>query len=206
MATRTKRQHEVLEYISSFIERHGYEPSYFQIARHFRFSSKTAVAKHVAALETQGLLTRRNADGKFSLSIKTEQSLTDAVCRVPLFKKLSEEMDETGNEPLFVPRFLLGGIQPEKIFAFRVLNDSMIDEHICEGDFALLERRYTAEDGECVLALIENRHPTLERFYDYTTEVELRPSNTHLSTLRLPVEFVTICGVFRGLLRSSTLT
>ncbi|MDQ4120922.1 MAG: transcriptional repressor LexA [Acidobacteriota bacterium] len=201
MSARTKRQQEILDYITKFIERHGYKPSYQQIARHFRIKSKSAVSKHLSALERQGLVSRRNENGSFTLTIEPEKDLTKSVCRVPLLEKLNE--DEYDAETLFIPRFLLGSALPEKIYAFRVPNNSMIEEHICAGDIALFERRAFARDGECVVALIEDKHPTLERFYDLGAEVELRPANSALSPLRLPLEYVRICGVLRGLLRSS---
>lgn len=201
MSARTERQQAILDYISNFIARHGYKPSYQQIARHFRIKSKSAIAKHVGSLERQGLVSRNRVNGSFRLSIEPEKDLTESVCRVPLLEKLTD--DEYDAETLFVPRFLLGDVLPEKIYAFRVPNDSMIEEHICPGDIALIERKAFARDGECVVALIENKHPTLERFYDLGAEVELRPANAAFSTLRLPLEFVRICGVLRGLLRSS---
>ena len=70
MQPRTQRQKEILDYIQRFIERHGYEPSYAQIARHFGVSSKATIAKHIAALESRGLLSRRSEE---------LEALTDAV-------------------------------------------------------------------------------------------------------------------------------
>ena len=78
MLPRTQRQKEILEYISSFIERHGYEPSYAQIARHFNVKSKATIAKHIAALEKRGLLSRHHSDGAFGMCTM-EQSLHELV-------------------------------------------------------------------------------------------------------------------------------
>lgn len=205
MIARTRRQREVFDYIAVFIERHGYEPSYQQIARHFRVSSKNAIAKHIAALEEQGLLSRRAANGKFSLSLQPESRLTDAVCEIPLVEKLSDEfLEEFDARRIFVPRFMFGDAAPEKIFAFRVPSDSMIGEHICRDDLALVERSVFAHDGDCVLALLENKYPTFERFYNFGSEIELRPANPHLKAALLPAAAVTIRGILRGLLRSET--
>ena len=204
MIARTRRQREVFDYIANFIERHGYEPSYQQIARHFRVSSKNGIAKHIAALEEQGLLSRRTTNGKFSLSLQPESRLTDAVYEIPLIEKLSDEfLEELDAVRIFVPRFLFGEIAPEKMFAFRVPSDAMIDEHICQGDIALVERSVFAHDGDCVVALLENKYPTLERFYNFGQEIELRPANQRLSVALLPAATVTIRGIFRGLLRSN---
>jgi repressor LexA len=121
-----------------------------------------------------------------------------------MIEKLSDEfLEELEAVRIFVPRFLFGEIAPEKMFAFRVPSDAMIDEHICQGDIALIERSVFAHDGDCVLALLENKFPTLERFYNFGLEIELRPANSLLSPAMLPAEAVTIRGIFRGLLRSN---
>src|ERR1043165_8496018 len=83
MQPRTKRQREVLDYISSFIEERGYEPSYQQIARHFRIASKSAIAKHIAALEHQGLLSRQRENGSFGLQVRPKTSLAESVYEIP---------------------------------------------------------------------------------------------------------------------------
>ena len=69
---RTKRQREIFDYIKSFIENRGYEPSYQQIAKHFHIASKSAIAKHIAALEQQGLVIRSRENGSFSLQIASK--------------------------------------------------------------------------------------------------------------------------------------
>lgn len=205
MTARTRRQREVFDYITSFIDRHGYEPSYQQIARHFRVRSKSGIAKHVAALEQQGLIARRNNNGKFSLNPQPDRRMSEAVCEIPLVTNLVDDFFEFDAELIFVPRFLFGDVSADRIFAFRVPSESMVDEHICAGDIALIERSVFAHDGEIVVALIEHKHPTFERFYNHGDEIELRPANSRLNPVRLPAEFVTIRGTFRGLLRSATL-
>lgn len=197
--TRTRRQKEVLDYIASFAERHGYEPSYQQIARHLRIRSKSAIAKHIVALEQQGLLSRRQENGRFGLSVAESSNSTDAIAQVSLVEDLSLN---SGNKTLCLPRFLFGALDPANMFAFRVPADSMIDEHICAGDIALIERRTFARSGECVAALVENRHSTIERLHHYGVEVELRPANAKLTPMRLPAHYVAVCGIYRGLLRS----
>ena len=82
MLPRTQRQKEILDYITRFLERHGYEPSYAQVARHFGVKSRATIAKHVAALERRGLLTRKGEDGSFALTVKVDDS--DSLCEVKL--------------------------------------------------------------------------------------------------------------------------
>ena len=207
MQPRTQRQKEILDYIQRFIERHGYEPSYSQIARHFGVSSKATIAKHIAALESRGLLSRRSEDGIFNLAVKVEDVTSDAVCELPLLGQVAAgaPIDAIENaEPIIVPRFLLGRVRPERVYALRVTGDSMIDEHICDGDIALIENRTEARDGEIVVALIEGTRATLKRLFRFGAEVELRPANSQLAPVRLPAAKVQVQGIFRGLLRPTT--
>ena len=204
MQPRTQRQKEILDYIQRFIERHGYEPSYSQIARHFGVSSKATIAKHIAALESRGLLSRRSEDGTFNLEVKVEDMPSDAICELSLIGRVAagtpiEAIED--REPIIIPRFLLGRVRPERVYALRVSGDSMIDEHICDGDIALIENRTEARDGEIVVALIEGARATLKRLFRFGTEVELRPANSNLDPIRLPASQVQVQGIFRGLLR-----
>ncbi|HEX8138650.1 MAG TPA: transcriptional repressor LexA [Pyrinomonadaceae bacterium] len=206
MLPRTQRQKEILDYITRFIARHGYEPSYAQIARHFGVSSKATIAKHIAALERRGLLSRRREDGAFNLAVTIEDSPTDAICDVPLLGRIAAgaPIDAVEDaQPISVPRFLLGRVRPERVYALRVKGDSMIDEHICDGDIALIENRTEARDGEIVVALVEGTRATLKRLYRFGPEVELRPANSQLAPMRLRASQVTVQGIFRGLLRPS---
>jgi repressor LexA len=204
MLPRTQRQKEILEYIERFIERHGYEPSYAQIARHFGVSSKATIAKHIAALERRGLLSRHHEDGAFGLAVTVKETPADGICELPLLGKVAAgaPIEAVAHaEPILVPRFLLGRVRPEQVYALRVVGDSMIDEHICNGDIALIENRTVARDGEIVVALVDGQRATLKRLYRYGQEIELRPANSQLAPIRLHASQVSVQGIFRGLLR-----
>src|SRR6266480_2263664 len=202
MLPRTQRQKDILDYITRFSERNRYEPSYAQIARHFGVKSRATIAKHIAALERRGLLTRTHEDGSFALSVKVDDP--DALCQVKLLGRIAAgtPLDVVeSEETLSVPRFLLGRVRPERVYALRVKGDSMIDEHICDGDIALIENRTEARDGEIVVALIDRARATLKRLFRFGPEVELRPSNAQLEPIRVHASRVEIQGIFRGLLR-----
>jgi repressor LexA len=204
MQPRTQRQKEILDYITHFMERHGYEPSYAQVARHFGVSSKATIAKHIEALERRGLLMRRRENGAFGLSVPLEEASSISLCQVPLLGHVAAgaplETVETV-ETISVPRFLLGRVRPEHIYALKVSGDSMIDEHICDGDIAIIENRTEAHNGEIVVALVDGSRATLKRLYRCANEVELRPANSRLAPIRLPAAQVAVQGIFRGLLR-----
>ena len=207
MQPRTQRQKEIHEYLISFIERHGYEPSYAQIARHFGVKSKATIAKHIGALERRGLISRLHDHGSFGLDVKVADTPSDAVCEVHLLGEIAAgtPIDAIENrQTLTIPRFLLGRVRPERVYALRVSGDSMIDEHICDGDIALIENRTEARDGEIVVALIDGSRVTLKRLHRIGAEVELRPANSQLEPTRLAATRVHIQGIFRGLLRPTS--
>lgn len=204
MLPRTQRQKEILDYITRFLERHGYIPSYAQIARQFGVKSRATIAKHIAALERRGLLVREHEDGSFALNVKVEEKSSDSLCEVKLLGRIAagaplEVVDYEERIP--VPRFLLGRVKPDRVYALRVKGESMIDEHICDGDIALIENRTEARDGEIVVALVEGARATLKRLYRFGTEVELRPANAQHAPIRMHASKVAVQGIFRGLLR-----
>src|SRR6266478_7000098 len=208
MLPRTQRQKEVLDYITRFLAKHGHEPSYAQMARYFGVSSKATIAKHISALEKRGLIKRDHQPGRFTLAVKVEEVPADAVCEVALLGRIAAGVPIDAIEDIemiCVPRFLFGRVRPERIYALRVKGDSMIDEHICDGDIALIENRTDARDGEIVVALlIEENQATLKRLYRRGPNIELQPANSQLQPLTLPASQVRVQGIFRGLLRPST--
>lgn len=212
---RTQRQKEVFDYLVRFLERRGYIPSYTQIAKHIGVRSRATVAKHIKALERLGLITIHNQDGSFALVINEQETQPPPPPPAPEFEWVWEipmagviaagqplEVVPDG-DLIAVPRFLLGRVKPGNVYALKVQGDSMIDEHICDGDIALIEDRPEAHDGEIVVALVDETHATLKRLYRHGAEVELRPANSQLESIRVPAERVRVRGIFRALLRPS---
>jgi len=202
MQPRTKRQKQVFDFIKQYIESHGYEPSYQLIARHLKVASKAGVARHIAALEAQGLLERRRENGSFALDLQPINPILAAVCEIEWLEIPHNEafVEEWENQPLFVPRFVIGYQTPDRLRAFRVPNDAMWNEHIRDGDVALIEKRSYARDGDIVAALADKR-VVLKQFYREGSFTELRPANDGYLTIRLPANKIEILGTFRGLIR-----
>lgn len=205
---RTKRQREIFDYIKSFIENRGYEPSYQQIAKHFHIASKSAIAKHIAALEHQGLLFRSRENGSFSLQLASQRRSqtgidNDAVSliewlEIPAGEALEEDFDD---EPLYVPAVMLGSTLPNKLRAFRVRNDAMLGKNIRDGDIVLIEEKPFPRDATCVVAVIDNKQTVLKNYYRDGAFIELRPSNDDYEIIRMPADQIEIKGIYRGLLR-----
>jgi repressor LexA len=200
---RTQRQKEVFDYLVSFLERRGYIPTYAQIAKHIGVKSRATVAKHIKALVKLGLIEIK--EEPFGIIIN-QQAVppSDLFCEIPMagFIAAGQPIEVVRDgEMIPVPRFLLSRVRPEKVYAVRVQGDSMIDEHICDGDIALIEDRAEARDGEIVVALIDETYATLKRLYRHGPEVELRPANSQHESIRVPASNVRVQGIFRGLLR-----
>ncbi|MDH3492985.1 MAG: hypothetical protein OEM82_05505 [Acidobacteriota bacterium] len=202
MRPRTKRQREIYDYISEFVASHGHDPSYKQIAHHFGMNSKGGIAKHIAALEDQGLLARRRQNGHFSLELNPRNSVEEITCRIK-WLKLPETCDEVPPEfELIIPRAMTGIHSPKKLRGFVVPNNAMIDAQIREGDIALIERREFARDRDCVVAEIPDGEVILSGYRRAGAEVEFVPANKKYDRLRFAADKIRILGIYRGLLRA----
>jgi repressor LexA len=201
MQTRTRRQREVLEFISRYIDSHGFEPSYQLIARHLGISSKAAVAKHSKALEIQGLIKTRNESGQFCLELcrKLETDEPDDV--VYWLDHNGSNQDDSDQFPFPIPKILLGKVPADRIVAFRVPDSLMQGDNICEGDIALIERRAFPRDGEIVAATLHKSATIIRRFFRSGASVELRPSNGDDGSVVMNADKISVLGVYRGLMR-----
>lgn len=204
MPTRTKRQREILDYITEYIENRGHQPSYQQIAQHFRLSSKSGVAKHIKSLEEQGLLSRRGEGGKFDLQLKSgNQNADDAVAElhwanIPEMKKPENDFDY---QPLLVQKSFLDFRNPRDLRLFQITDEAMENEHIIYGDYAIIEKRSNFRDGDTVLAIVSNKKSVLRKFYRAGAFIELRPANDSYDIIRIAADKIDLRGIFRGLLR-----
>ena len=203
MQPRTKRQKEVLEFITRYIEKHGYEPSYQQIAWHLGVASKAGIAKHIKALENQGLVSRKRENGSFYLELRPVSTIAELVCEIEWLDVPKNEtfVEDWEKQALFVPKFLLRFQTPGRLAAFRVTNDAMLGEHIREGDVALIEKRSYARDGDIVVALTQNKRAVLKQFFRDGAKIELRPANPSYVSIFLSADKVIVLGVLRGILR-----
>ena len=194
----TKRQKEIYDYIRSYIEREGYAPSLEEIGDEFGLSSVATVHKHVHNLTEKGLLKKA---WNRSRSIEVVDAQEGTSVDVPLLGRVAAgqpiEAVETPDQ-VSVPADMVGS---KSCFALRVQGDSMIDDHITDGDLVLVESRKEPRNGETVVALIRNEDATLKRFRLDGPTVTLSPANPRLEPMRFAAEEVTVQGVVVGLLR-----
>ena len=142
MQTRTRRQREVLDFITHYIEGHGHAPSYQTVARYLGVASKTAVGKHIRALEEQGLLHRQRSGKSFRLLIGRAKRVDVPENSIEWLPPADGNGSGIGFEtaPFSVPDFVLGDRNAENIFAFRMPDDGMAEKNIREGDIVLAEQ------------------------------------------------------------------
>ncbi len=195
----TKRQKEILDFITEFIDQEGYSPSMEEIAEHFHFASLNAVFKHLEALELRGYLHR---DANRARSIELSRASGPLAKTVPLLGYIAAGRPieaVTVPETLAVPEELLPG--GGTYYILQVQGESMIEEHIEDGDYVIVESREQAGDGQTVVALIDGENVTLKKLYREGGQIRLQPANQTLSPIVLASDRVKVQGVVVGVMR-----
>lgn len=195
----TRRQKEVLDFISGFVQRNGYSPSFEEIARGLDLRSLATVHKHITNLQNKGLLARAHNRSR-SLDVLSPRGRDRGFERLPLAGRIAAgypiEMMETP-ESLSL-KDIIGN---RDVFALRVQGQSMRDEHILDGDYVLVERTTSARSGEIVVALVRGSETTLKRFYPEGSLVRLQPANSEMDPIFVPAAEVSVQGRVLCMLR-----
>ncbi len=203
----TRRQKEVLEFIADYqVENDGVCPSYDEIAKGMNLASIATVYKHISALQARNYLTRRDNQSR-SLEIsprflqeqrrnKMKQSL-----EVPVLGTIAAGQPVQAYEDKSTLSFS-DYVGHKDTYALRVRGNSMIEDHICEGDMILVEKASVARDGEIVVALVGGEEATLKRFYrEPGNIIRLQPANASMSPIRVPAQDVAVQGRLLAVLR-----
>jgi repressor LexA len=200
----TKRQKEVLDFIADFVDTNGYCPSYDEIAQGLSLASLATVHKHISALEAKNYL-KRGFNQSRSLELAPrylqEQRRRKSPADIPLLGRIAAgapiEAVERKDSLSFAD---FAGSRDT--YALEVRGDSMIDDHICDGDLILLEKTSDASNGDIVVALVRQNEATLKRYYRESNElVRLQPANSQMAPILVPAEDVTIQGRLLAVLR-----
>ena len=195
----TRRQKEVIDFLSSFTSSHGYSPSYEEIAAGLGLNSLATVHKHVTNLQNKGLLQRAHNRSR-SIDVLPQRKPRSAMDRLPLMGRIAAGKPVEAIE--HAESISLGDILGNReCYALEVRGDSMRDEHIMSGDYVLVERTRTAREGEIIVALIDGADATLKRFYREGNLIRLQPSNTEMAPIYAQASNVSIQGKVLGVLR-----
>jgi repressor LexA len=195
----TRRQKEVLDFLSGFTQKHGYSPSYEEIAHGLGLTSLATVHKHVTNLQNKGMLQRAHNRSR-SIDVLPPKPVKRAFERLPLAGRIAAGQPVEAIET--AETISLGDIIGNRdVFALEVRGDSMRDEHIVSGDYVLVERTKAAREGEIVVALVDGSEATLKRFYREGSMIRLQPSNSEMAPIFAPAASVAIQGKVLGILR-----
>lgn len=192
----TRRQKDILDYIRSYRIDHGISPTQREIRENFGLSSFGTVQKHLKRLEEKGALSREwNRSRGISPSAERASSREVALLGyVAAGRPIEPFPDE---ERIEVPASLLG---KGEHFVLRVRGDSMIEDGIRDGDYVVVARRETAQNGQTVVALVRGE-ATLKRYYAEGSRIRLQPANALMKPLTVDARDVTVQGVVTGLIR-----
>ena len=195
----TKRQRQILDFVTNYQRRMGYSPSYREIADSFELSSSATIHEHINALEDKGFLTKAANEARSIELVQSEPNWTQSfelslagliTAGVPI-----EAVEE--HETISIPASLVR--DPLASFALRVKGESMIEDGILDGDYVVVEKMSNPANGDTVVALIDNQYATLKRFYKEKDRIRLQPANKNMKPIF--VTKVVIQGIVRGELR-----
>ena len=212
----TRKQHELLLYIDARLSETGISPSFEEMKEALDLKSKSGVHRLISALVERGFIRRLPNRARALEVVKIPEMkgaaadkapvvpprpANDDVLDIPLHGRIAagtpiEALQGTGTLP--VPAALLG---PGEHYALEVAGDSMVEEGILDGDYALIRRQETARDGEIVVALINNEEATLKTYRREGQMIRLDPANRQYDPQRYREDQVQIQGKLAGLLR-----
>ena len=197
----TRRQREILDFISAQITAQGYAPSFEEIAERFSFRSLATVHEHLTNLERKGYI-RRSYNESRSIEVLPPRG-TSAASDIPLLGKVAAGTPIESlmhQETIAVPDQMLPRRGPN--YALRVQGTSMIDEHILDGDVVVVHGKQSAENGEMVIALVNGSEATVKKFYrEPGGWIRLQPANSSMQPMRFQERDVLIQGVVVGVIR-----
>ena len=175
----TNRQKAVLDFIKDFTGENGYPPTMREIGARFGFLPRAAT-NHVNALVRKGYLSKQPLKSRSMIAVDSDRH---GLREVPIVGRVA------AGEPILAVENIEGAImlpagwvQSKENFLLRVEGDSMVDAHICSGDYVLVKRQPTAENGDIVVALLDDE-ATVKRITIKKERIVLKPENKHMEPI-----------------------
>ncbi|HLV25069.1 MAG TPA: transcriptional repressor LexA [Gemmatimonadales bacterium] len=197
----TRRQREILDFLTEYSSGNGYAPSFEEIAAQFNYNSLATVHEHLTNLERKGYI-RRSYNESRAIEILPSSSSPRAV-ELPLLGLVAAGSPieaVTHGETLTVPDMFVS--RGSAHYALRVRGNSMIDEQIRDGDFVIVQERKSASNGETVVAMLEDSSATVKKLYrEKDGRIRLQPANETMEPLYVHENDITIQGIVVGVLR-----
>ena len=199
----TDRQEAILNFIVDHIQDQGFPPTLREIGGHFGIRSTKGVNDHLAALEKKGRI-KRHSDLSRGIEVVGAATVApDNIMTLPLLGNIAAGVpllaSENIEQQVCIDRSLARGGE----LMLCVQGDSMINAHICDGDYIVVRSQETAEDGEIVAALIDDE-ATVKRFFRHGRQVRLQPENDNMKPIMadLSENEVRILGKVVGVFRT----
>lgn len=176
MATLTKRQKQIYDFIKSYITKNGISPTFEEIKKHLRLKALSTISEHIEELVEKGFILK-NGYGSRSIEIAENKETRDIpLCGLIAAGEPIEAIREY--EKISVPKNLLPNYGD--FFALQVKGKSMIEEGIFDGDHVIIKKQSTAENGDTVVAIINGNEATLKKIYKIQGGFKLQPANSEL--------------------------
>ena len=183
--TLTPKQKKIIDFITSYQQGKGFSPTHKEIGKKFHLAIST-VHEHLSALEKKGYIKKEHGQARTLETINPNDSL--GLIKIPLLGTIAAGQPiEAIQEKEFINISKNGLSNPADIYALRVVGNSMIDENINDGDIVLVRHQETAENGQKVVALVDNYAATLKKYYREHGHIRLQPANKNMSMF--PVVF-----------------
>ncbi len=196
-----KKQRQILDFIKQFIQANGSAPTLKQIAGAIDVSSLATVHEHLQALEEKGLIKRKHGKNRSMEIVDGDSNFASEGFEAPILGFIAAgapiEPYTDPNATMGIPSAFVTG--KKRTYVLQVRGQSMIEDHINDGDYVVLEQTEYAKDGDIVVALLDNGMATLKRFFKEATRIRLQPANATMQPIF--VKNVRIQGRVVGLVR-----
>ena len=212
----TKRQYRVLALLDSFVRRNGYCPSYDEVRKALGLASLATVHKHMNTLQRKGYI-RRDPNRSRSIEVIDRRPMIEADARsakgendprpmyraesLPLLGRIAagRPVEAFANREALSLQEFVGN---RNVYVLQVKGDSMIEDHICDGDYVVVESTSGADNGDTVVALVQGNEATLKRFYrERDGRLRLQPANSSMAPIFMEQGELEIQGRVIGVLR-----
>lgn len=199
-----KKQKQILDFISQYIQINGYSPTLQEIADSMNLSSLATVHEHLQALERKGIIKRYEGAVRGIEIVDVSVNANLSAIELPLIGYIAAgEPIEAIENPLSTVMVSPDMVSKSKrCFVLQVKGSSMINEGIMDGDFVVLKQQETAENGQIVVALIDDGFATLKSFYkEKDGKIRLQPANDNMDPIIVDADSVKVQGVVTGIVR-----
>jgi repressor LexA len=197
MATYTAKQREALKIIQASVETQGIAPTLEEIAYEMGGISRVSVLEHLRALEKKGAIRRKARQSRAIEILDQDYAPARGIPLAGTIAAGKPILEVEDREEVNLDEYLS---LDDGCFLLRVQGDSMIEDHIMDGDLVLVQGSRTADDGDTVVAVVDGE-TTLKRFYREGKNVRLQPANEALDPFVYPASKVQLRGVLRGVIR-----